>query len=65
MLMVKHEKVLLTLSRQSQISDRNQSIDLKSKSMNWFLYDIGLRRERVKQKYVFFIEFIVHNKFIL
>ena len=27
---------------------RNQSIDLRSKSMDWFLYDIGLRRERVK-----------------
>ena len=27
---------------------RNQSIDLQSKSMDWFLYDNGLRRERVK-----------------
>ena len=29
------------------ISYRNQSIDLQSKSMDWFLYDIGLGRERV------------------
>ena len=27
---------------------RNQSIDLRSKSMDWFLYDNGLRHERVK-----------------
>ena len=30
------------------ISYRNQSIDLQSKSMDWFLYDIGLLHERVK-----------------
>ena len=29
------------------ISYRNQSIDLQSKSMDWFLYDNGLRHERV------------------
>ena len=28
---------------------RNQSIDLLGKSMDWFLYDNGLRHERVKQ----------------
>ena len=38
----------LTLSRRRPISHRNQSIDLLCKSMDWFLYDIGLRRERVK-----------------
>ena len=26
---------------------RNQSIDLQSKSMNWFLYDRDLRHERI------------------
>ena len=31
------------------ISYRNQSIDLQSKSMDWFLYDADLRHERVKQ----------------
>ena len=30
------------------MSYRNQSIDLLGKSMDWFLYDIGLRHERVK-----------------
>ena len=39
----------LTLSRRRPISCRNQSIDLLWKSMDWFLYDIGLRRERVKR----------------
>ena len=29
-------------------SYRNQSIDLQSKWMDWFLYDNGLRHERVK-----------------
>ena len=29
------------------LSYRNQSIDLRSKSMDWFLYDNGLRHERV------------------
>ena len=27
---------------------KNQSVDLLRKSMDWFLYDNGLRRERVK-----------------
>ena len=27
---------------------RNQSIDLQSKSINWFLYDNGLHHERIK-----------------
>ena len=27
---------------------RNQSIDLPSKSVDWFLYDNSLRHERVK-----------------
>ena len=39
----------LTLSWQRPISYRNQSIDLLCKSMDWFLYDIGLPRERVKR----------------
>ena len=37
----------LTLSRRRSISYRNQYIHLQSKSMDWFLYDIGLHRERV------------------
>ena len=32
------------------LSYRNQSIDLLGKSADWFLYDNGLRHERVKAK---------------
>ena len=39
----------LTLSWRRPLSYRNQSIDLQSKSMDWFLYDRGLRHESVKQ----------------
>ena len=38
----------LTLSWRRPLSYRNQSIDLRSKSMDRFLYDNGLRHERVK-----------------
>ena len=41
-------KLHLTLSWPRPISYRNQSIDLQSKSMDWLLYDIGLRHEKVK-----------------
>ena len=40
---------LLTLSWRRPLSYRNQSIDLQSKSMDWFLYDNGLRHERVNK----------------
>ena len=53
-----HSKVLLlvilftikqlTLSWQRPLSYGNQSTDFLCKSMNWFLYDKGLRHERVK-----------------
>ena len=39
----------LTLSWRRPLSYRNQSIDLHSKWMYWFLYDNGLRHERVKE----------------
>ena len=39
----------LTLSRWGPISYRNQSTNLLCKSVDWFLYDIGLHRERVKR----------------
>ena len=42
------KKRVLTLSRRRPLSYRNQSIDLLCKSMDWFLYDNGLRLERVK-----------------
>ena len=39
----------LTLSWRRPLLYRNQSIDLQSKSMDWFLCDNGLRHERVKR----------------
>ena len=41
-------KLILTLSWRRPLSYRNQSMDLQSKSMDWFLYDNGLLYERVK-----------------
>ena len=38
----------LTFSWRRLLSYRNQSIDFLCKSMDWFLYDNGLRHERVK-----------------
>ena len=37
----------LNISWQGPLSYRNQSIDLQSKSIDWFLHDNGLRHERV------------------
>ena len=39
----------LPLSWRRPLSYRNQSTDLLGKSMDWFLYDNGLRHERVKK----------------
>ena len=39
----------LTPSWRGPLSYRNQSIDLQSKSMDWFLYDNSLCHERVKR----------------
>ena len=38
----------LTLSRRRPLSYRNQFTDLLCKSMDWFLFDNGLRLERLK-----------------
>ena len=58
------KNVDLTLSRRTPLSYRNQSIDLLPKSMDWFLYDNGLRLERVKWKSSkvndFFISIAMH-----
>ena len=43
---------ILTLSWRRPLSNRNQSIDVLRKSMDWFLYDYGLRHERVQEQYV-------------
>ena len=48
---VRYHRNYLTLSRRSPLSYRNQSIDLGSKSKDWFLYDNGLRLERVKHSF--------------
>ena len=39
----------LILSRRSSLSYTNQFINLRLKSMDWFLYDRNLHLERVKQ----------------
>ena len=41
-------------------SYRNQSIDLRSKSMDWFLHGIGLRHERVKTVFSLKTDFASH-----
>ena len=38
------------------MSYRNQSINLQSKSMDWFLYNSGLRQEKVNEKILNFIK---------
>ena len=53
----------LTLSRRRPLSYRNQSIDLQSKSMNWFLYDNSLRHERVKCYWTYLVYF--HLAFLI
>ena len=45
--MVLRMKRILTLSWRKPLSYRNQSTDLQSKSIDWFLYNNGLRHERV------------------
>ena len=43
------DSIELSLSRRSSLlSYRNQSTDLRSKSMNWSLYDRNLRYEQIK-----------------
>ena len=43
-------QISLTLLWWRPLSYRNKSIDLLRKLMDWFLYDIGLRHERVKDE---------------
>ena len=44
-------KISLTFSWRRPLSNRDQSIDLQ----NWFLYDNGLRHERVKEAQSFYV----------
>ena len=43
------------------LSYRNQSIDLFCKSMDWFLYDNGLRHEVLMKSYDYF-ENVISNQ---
>ena len=49
-------KKSLTLSWRRPLSYGNQSFDLQTKSMDWFLYDNGLCLERVNGKLHFFVQ---------
>ena len=68
-MLIKNEMIvslqLLTLSRWRPISYRNQSIDLQSKSMDWFLYDIGLHRERINIIKCFCLKFVINKIFTM
>ena len=61
----------LTLSWRRPLSNRNQSIDLRSKSMDWFLYDNGLCLERVNRyrhsnnilnAFLAYVPFFLHSR---
>ena len=41
------------------LSHRNQPIDLQSKSMDWFLYYMGLHHERVKFAVLFVVRLLI------
>ena len=43
----------LTLSWRKPLSYRNQTIDLRNKSLDWFLYDNSLRHKRVDRVIIF------------
>ena len=58
-ILLRSNRVPLILSWWRPLSYRNQSTDLGSKSMDWFLYDNGLCHERVNYLMIFFIFFIV------
>ena len=75
----KHQVILsrhhhLTLSRRRPLPYRNQSIDLRSKSVDWFLYDNGLRLERVNISDIYYKNahirkehtlYLMKNKYLL
>ena len=52
----------LTLSWRRPLSYRNQSIDLLRKSMDWVLYDNGLRHERVKSIFPSILPMILEDR---
>ena len=56
--------IYLTLSWRTPLSYRIQPIDLRSKPMDWLLYDNGLRHERVKNTRFEFINWIYISNFL-
>ena len=52
----------LTLSWRGPLSYRNQSTDLQSKSMDWFLYDNSLSHERVKAFYILYKNVSIYER---
>ena len=55
---------ILSLSWRRSLSYRNHSMDLHSKSINWFLYDRVLRHERVKTV-IFFQQLMLFDEFMM
>ena len=53
----KFKNLALTLSWQRSLSYSKQSIDLLCKSVDWFLYDIDLRYERVNARFLKLLTF--------
>ena len=53
-----HDINLVNSFMTEALSYRNQSIDLMRKSMDWFLYDNGLRHERVNSNYFMYMHIL-------
>ena len=53
----------LTLLWRRSLLSRNQSIDLPSKSVDWFLYDRALRHKRVNDlnKHCYYVHSVTHK----
>ena len=43
---------------------KNQSVDLHSKSMGWFIYAKGVRYERINKKLIFVQEIPLRSLFL-
>ena len=57
--------MFLTFSWRRPLSYRYQFIDLLRKSMDWFLYDNGLRHERVKNSILLIISELILVRFLV
>ena len=56
---------LLTLPWRRPLSYRNQSINLQSKLTDWFLYDNGLRHERVNKVDGYLLESSLKHQYLV